>query len=289
MAGIGLPVANGSALTGNGSEELPVEAGDQQGRMYPMRISKMSLIGAAVVLGSCVAVGALAQAQPGGGRQGRGQGRGGFGQGRFGGGQMTLLNVPMDLLVKELKLTDDQKTAITAVQTKERADLQALRQPPADGSQPDRQAMCTKMTEIQQKAAKDAEAVLKDDQKTDATALLKNLQALQAVRIPYQTYGDLKLTAEQKTKLAALAADITKDRAAKQKELVEAQQAGDQAKVREIFTAMRGNGQPDEKATAILTADQKEVVTKYIKDHPAPAGGGRRFGPGAGGAPPPQL
>ena len=52
--------------------------------------------------------------------------------------------------------------------------------------------MFTKMTEIQQKAAKDAEAVLKDDQKTDATALLKNLQALQAVRIPYQKINTLE-------------------------------------------------------------------------------------------------
>jgi hypothetical protein len=55
---------------------------------------------------------------------------------------------------------------------------------------------------------------------------------------------------------------------------------------------MRGNGQPDEKALAVLTADQKELVTKYIKEHPQQGPGGRRFGPGAGAAaapPPPSA
>ena len=39
----------------------------------------------------------------------------------------------------------------------------------------------------------------------------------------------------------------------------------------------------------ILTADQKETITKYIKANPRGQGpGGRRFGPGAGAAAAPQ-
>jgi hypothetical protein len=177
---------------------------------------------------------------------------------------------------------------------KVQTDTQALMQPGADGQRPNFQELLPKMQEIQQKGAKDAEAILKDDQKPAATALLKDLTALQSVRIPIATYSDLKLTADQKTKLAAVSADITKDRAAKMQEMQAARQAGDQAKMQEIMQSMRGNGQPDEKALAVLTADQKDFVTKYIKDHPAGPGGpgGRRFGPGAGagaGAAPPPL
>jgi len=251
-----------------------------------MRISSLGLLGAAVMLGSCVAVGALAQAdpaQPPARRQGRG-GRGGFGLGaRF--GQLTLVNVPADVLATELKLTDEQKTAIAAVRTKMRTDMQAAFQPSADGTRPDRQAMTAKMTEINDKTTKDIDAILKDDQKAQSVALVKNLQSLVTLRVPLQTYSDLKLTADQKTKLAAAAAEVAKDRTAKQAEVAAARQAGDQAKAQELQRAMFGNGQPDDKALAILTADQKEIVTKYIKDNPQRGRrpGGRR--PGANAAP----
>lgn len=245
-----------------------------------MRISKLVWIGAAVAIGSLIGGSVLAQAdaaQPPAGGQGR---RGGFGQrGRFG-AQLSLATVPVDMLAKELKLTDEQKTAITAAQTKQRTDMQAARQAPADGSQPDRQAIGAKMQEINRTANKEIEAVLKDDQKADAAALVKNLQTLQTLRIPYQTYSDLKLTAEQKTKLGTMAADAAKEQAARMQEIQEARQAGDQNKLQELMQAMRGNGQPDEKTLAVLTADQKEIVTKYIKDNPRP--GGRRGGAGAG-------
>jgi len=261
-----------------------------------MRVSKLGWLGAAVVLSSCIAAGAMAQdaagQPPAGGRQrrGGGQGRGGF-QGRFGagGGQLLLVNLPVDFLVKELKLTDEQKTSVTEVQTKYRADLQALRQPAADGAQPDFQAMRTKMTELGQKSAKDIDAILKDDQKTQATAMVKNLQMLQTLRIPYQTLDDLKLTDEQKTKLAAIAADVTKERTAKQAEIRAAQQSGDTAKAQELqqaFFASAFGGKPDEKAMAVLTADQKDVIDKWQKANPQRGGGRRRPGAGAAAAAP---
>ena len=250
-----------------------------------MRISRLSWIGAAVVLSTCAAAGAFAQAgvgqpPPGGGRQGRG----GFGQGRFGGGALTLANAPIDVLAKELKLSEEQKTAISTARMKVQTEMQALMRP-TDGGQPNFQELQPKMQEINQKAAKDIEAVLKDDQKAEAPALLKLLSTLQALRIPVQTYSDLKLTAEQKTKLTALGAAVAKDRATKIQEMTAARQAGDQAKMQEIMQAMRGTGQPNEKGLEVLTADQKELVTKYIKEHPQQ--GGRRpggFGPGAGAA-----
>ena len=266
-----------------------------------MRISMVGLVGAVVVIGSCVAAAAFAQdAPPAGGRQGRaggGQGRGGFGQGGFGqgrfGGGLSLVTVPVDVLAKELKLTDEQKTAIAAAQMKQQTEQRALFQPSADGTPPDRQAMQAKMTELNQSATKEIEAILKD-KKADADTLVKSLSTLQTLRIPIQTYSDLKLTSDEKTKLVALAADVAKDRAAKMQEMQTARQAGDQAKVQELMAAFRPNGQPDEKALAALTADQKDLITKYIKDHPAPQGGPRRggFGPGAGAAgaaPPPPL
>ena len=68
-----------------------------------MRILKLGVFGAAVVLGSFVTIGALAQAPAGQPPAGGRQGRGGFGQGRFGGGfgGITLVNAPVDVLAKE--------------------------------------------------------------------------------------------------------------------------------------------------------------------------------------------
>jgi len=248
-----------------------------------MRVLKLGSICAVLVLGSCVAGSVLAQdnaGAPGAGAPGGGrQGRGGFGQGRFGAPQISLANIPVDLLTKELKLTDDQKTSVEKVRTKMRADMQAMA--PAPGTQVDFRELQQKSRAINEQANKDIEAVLNDDQKKQAPELVKTLQTVQTLRIPVQTYSDLKLTDDQKKKLAALAADVEKDRAAKMQEMQAARQAGDQDKMREIMTSMRGNGQPDEKTLAVLTADQKEIVQKYIKEHPQPAGG-RRFGPGAG-------
>jgi len=249
-----------------------------------MRVSKFGLLGAAIVLGSCVAAGAFAQdaGQPPAGRQRRGGGQ--FGQGRFGGGlQLSIVNVSPDILATELKLSADQKTKITDIQKKLVADRQAAFQQPADGGQPDRQAQMAKFQELNQTAVKEITAVLTDDQKTSSTALLKDLQTLQALSLPYQTYSDLKLTSEQKTKLAALAADVIKSRQDLQQEIRAAAQAQDQAKMQELFGKMRGTGKPDEKTLAVLTDSQKATVDKYVKDHPAPANrrpGG--FGPGAG-------
>ncbi|HLJ54308.1 MAG TPA: hypothetical protein VKT77_04660 [Chthonomonadaceae bacterium] len=244
-----------------------------------MQFAKFGLVGAAVVLGACIAGTALAQdnGQPPAGARRGGQGRGGFGQFGRGGGQLMLVNLPADMLTKELKLSDDQKSSFEKVQTKFRADQQALR--PQPGSPPDPDAR-QKMVDLSTAAQKDVDAILNTDQKTTATALVKDLTSLNSVGIPWQTYSDLKLTGEQKTKIAAISADVMKERQQKMADLQAARQAGDNQKAQEIMQSMFGNGQPNEKALAVLTADQKDLVTKYVKEHPQ-----RPFGPGGGRRP----
>jgi len=247
-----------------------------------MQVWKMGGLCAAVVLVASVSLSAIAQGAPGAG-QGRGQGRGGFGQGRGGfGQQITISNIPDAVLASELKLTDDQKTKIAAIKKKSRDDMQALQ--PTDGSQPDFRALAPKMQEINQQTTKDIEAALTDDQKTQSKGLIKDLQSLRSVGIPIETYGDLKLTDDEKKKITALATDIDKDRTQKIQDAQAARQAGDQAKAQEIMQSLRGTGGPNEKALAVLTDTQKETVTKYIKDHPQ---GRRPGGARPGGNPPP--
>ena len=60
-------------------------------------------------------------------RQGQGQGQRGA--------RVTLATLPIKALDASLKLSDEQKTKITAIQEKYRTDAQALR--PAQGAQPD--------------------------------------------------------------------------------------------------------------------------------------------------------
>ena len=78
-----------------------------------------TLVGATAVLSLVAFAQGSAQAQRGNGGGGFGGFAGGFG-GQRGGGlmQMGLSNLPVDVLVKGLKLTDDQKTKVDDVQKK---------------------------------------------------------------------------------------------------------------------------------------------------------------------------
>jgi len=238
-----------------------------------MRGGRLGLICAAALLGCCVAGSVLAQAQPGGAGAagGRRQGRGGQGRGgQFGrGGQVTLVTVSPNVLGSELSLTDDQKTKIKGIQEQAAKDLQALRPQAGGGAPANPQETQQKRRDITMKATTDIQAVLTDDQKTKSGPLLKKLTAVQSVGIPIGVYGDLKLTDDQVTKLTDVSAEVTKERTQKLADAQAAQQAGDTAKAQEIRQSMRTTG-PNEKAMAILTDAQKEAVTKYIKDHPAP-------------------
>ncbi|MCW3055707.1 MAG: hypothetical protein JWN14_4877 [Chthonomonadales bacterium] len=257
-----------------------------------MKFGKIGLMCASLFLLSAVAATSFAQgngAVAAGGarrqRQGGGQGQ----RGQRGGNP--LVTMPLSVMDSYLKLTADQKTKITAIQTQYKTDAKAFTPAPvAPGEMPDRQAqqeMRTKQREASTKADTDIKAVLTEDQTKLIPDMNKELGSYTAVNIPVGVLPDLKLTADQKTKITTIAADSQKEMQAK---FQEAQANGgqvDQAAMQEMRKAS------SDKVTAVLTDTQKTTLADYRKAHPTPqfggrggAGGGRRAG-GAGAAPPP--
>ena len=197
--------------------------------------------------------------------------RGGFGMMNQ---PLTVVSAPADVLGKELKLSEEvQKKVATiqkGVQDKATAAMQELRD--SGGFSPEAmQELQKKNAENSKKAETEIMALLTADQKTALPDVIKALQLLRTLGIPVQLSGELKLTDEQKTALGKIAVDVQKDRDAKMKEMQEARQNGDQDKMRELMQAIRPSG-ANAKALAILTADQKAMVEKYIKDHPQQPG-----------------
>lgn len=182
------------------------------------------------------------QAQPGG-RQGR--------QGQRGGrGRVSVATVPVAALDSALKLTGEQKTKIKAIHDKLAEEMKGAR--PAPGSPPDPAAM-QKLRDLNQQAVKDIEAILTDDQKAKLPDTIKELGALRNAGIPLEVVGDLKLTADQKTKIAAIA----KEAQDKVSNLTPEER---RAKMRETMQESR------DKTMALLTDAQKKVITKFNDD-----------------------
>ncbi|MFZ4781686.1 MAG: hypothetical protein ACOYLC_05165 [Armatimonadaceae bacterium] len=245
-----------------------------------------TLVGATAVLSLVAFAQGSAHAQRGNGGGGFG---GGFG-GQRGGGlmQMGLSNIPVDVLVKGLKLTDDQKTKVDDVQKKireaQRAAFGGGNNPfgggAGGGNRPDPaqlQEMMTKMQEDRKKNDAQIEAVLTDDQKKALPAFLKDVQTFQTAQLPLALVGDLKLTDDQKTKMAAVVMQIQKIAQEKRQEAMDNQ---DFQSLREIMTQTQTALK--DKTRALLTADQKAMVEKYEKENPNQGFGGRG---GRGGAP----
>jgi hypothetical protein len=92
-------------------------------------------------------------------------------------------------------------------------------------------------------------------------AVVADIKVLQSVQISAEAIVELKLTADQKKSLAELGKQS-------QEKTREAMQAGDREGAMAVREATAA------KVEAILTADQKKVVTKY----PARMGGGRQGG-----------
>jgi len=203
-------------------------------------------------------------------------------QGGF--GQASVITVPAEALAGPLKLTADQKTKIAASQEKFTKDRTALMAPDANGQRPNFQEIGPKIQDLTAQTQKDIEAVLTDDQKKMLPAVLKDFQALQGAGIPAGVVGDLKLTADQKTKIAEIAKASQAEIAAKRQELG---QGGDRAALRQAMQDMQKA--EHDKIVAVLTDTQKTTLEKYLKDHPQRAGfgGGNRRPGGAGGNPPP--
>jgi Spy/CpxP family protein refolding chaperone len=251
-----------------------------------------TLVGATAVLSLVAFAQGSAHAQRGNGGGGFGGFAGGFG-GQRGGGlmQMGLSNLPVDVLVKGLKLTDDQKTKVDDVQKKIR---EAQRAAFGGGNNPfgggagggnrldpaQLQEMMTKMQEDRKKNDAQIEAVLTDDQKKALPAFLKDVQTFQTAQLPLALVGDLKLTDDQKTKMAAVVTQIQKIAQEKRQEAMDNQ---DFQSLREIMTQTQTALK--DKTRALLTADQKAMVEKYEKENPNQGFGGRGGRGGAPGAP----
>ena len=210
-----------------------------------MRFGKMGLACAATLVLASAGISVFAQAAPGGAAGGARQGRGG-GQGRG----MGLTQIPVGVLAHELKLTDDQKTKITDIQTKFAEDMKAATAAAA-GGQVDRQAMGEKRTQ----ATKDIEAVLTDDQKAKLPEVLKTLGVYNTVGIPVGALPDLKLTADQKTKIAEIGKEATEKMTAARQA---AQGGGDPQAGRDAMMAARKDA--TDKVTALLTDTQKTAL-----------------------------
>jgi len=248
-----------------------------------------TLVGATAVLSLVAFAQGTALAQRGNGGGGFGGGFGGFG-GQRGGGmmQMGLSSLPVDVLVKGLKLTDDQKTKVDDVQKKireaQRAAFGGGNNPfGGGGNRPDPaqlQEMMTKMQEERKKNDAQVEAVLTDDQKKALPAFLKDVQTFQTAQLPLALIGDLKLTEDQKTKMAAVVKQVQTISQEKRQEAMDNQ---DFQALREIMTQTQTALK--DKTRALLTADQKAMVEKYEKENPNQGFGGRGGRGGAPGAP----
>ena len=137
------------------------------------------------------------------------------------------------------------------------------------------------------------QATLTATQKQALPGLLKELDALRGADIPAETYGDLKLTADQKTRLAAIA---RKSQQQMRQNMDKARESNDFGAMRD--TMQQSRRQTHEQAVGVLTADQRKVLEQFRKDHPRPQGrdgfgpppGGQPGGPDGhpGGPPPPR-
>lgn len=275
-----------------------------------------------IVLAQPPAPGGRPGQQPGGGRRAGGFGGGG---GQFGQRQMTVLSVPMEALQSGLKLTADQKTKIAKIQEENRprgfggfgggggrgpGGGGAPGGPPGGapgggggggrrggggggggfggggGQRPDFQAMQARSDA----AAKSIEALLTPAQKKALPTLIKDVGAMRTVGIPAQLYGDLKLTADQKSKIGTLAKQ-TQDSMQKMFQSAGGGGRGPGGPPGGAPGAGPGGGggfdfqaiqkmreDTNKKAMAILTSAQKAQVDKYLKANPP-----RGFGGGGGG------
>lgn len=192
---------------------------------------------ATLALLAAFGVAAVAQA-PAGGRQARGAARA---------HNLSLATVPAKTIDALVGLTADQKTRIETIQTQLASDLRALR--PAKGQPADPDAR-TKRAQLTAKANEDINAVLTPEQREKLKAAVKDLRPVISVGIPPALAVDLKLTADQKTKIEEIAKDV-------RAQLKGADAATRRAKIAEAR----------EKVMQLLTDDQKKIVEKFQAEH----------------------
>lgn len=119
---------------------------------------------------------------------------------------LPLVSVPLELLVAELGLSENQKTQVSAVQTKYRLPPNQSIPTGMDAeSQNRRFAMLRMGREALVDGNRQIEALLTETQRPKLALFLQEQQDFDLVGIPVGTYAVLKLSAEQKSRLRTIA------------------------------------------------------------------------------------
>lgn len=228
------------------------------------------LVAIATVL--VIAAGVFAQ---GGG--GRGQGRGfGFG----GGGVIGLLR--RDDVKTDLKLTDDQKTKITDLQTKMRQDMQAARDNASASG--DFSAVRDAMQKLNDQYKPQFMAVLTPDQQTRLKQI--NIQMMKARALTdTDVQTDLGLSADQKSKIS----DLVQKANDANRELFQKVRNGELDRDQADATRQKNDATLQDELLKVLTPDQADKFKSMAgptftpTDQPRGGGPGGRGGGGGGG------
>lgn len=230
-----------------------------------MRNQTRNILMAGLLL--CLALPTFAQkpAPPGAGVRPGGPGRGGApgqpgqgGRGQRGGRGASLAMLPVSVIELITPLKSDQKTKITAIQDKAKADMKALQATDRQGRGP-----------IMEKATNDIKAVLTPTQAADVQKATPSLRMINMSRaIPLGALPDVKLTKAQYTKIIGFTTPVAAQMQGLQgpDQMAKMQQVGPQLK-----TQIEG----------VLTQTQRDAIAKYVKAHPPRQGGGPG-GPGGG-------
>jgi len=253
--------------------------------MKPRFATRTSFLLAAALFVAVSGSAARSQPPPPGG-----PGFGGPGMGRrpMGGPRpSTAAQTPLAALTAGLKLTDDQKARVQAIQDQLRQQRDALMPRPGQGNDapPDPETMRANFDRLraaEQKANSDINAALNDSQKKALPGLLKKLDVWRQAGIPAELYGELNLTDAQEQQIEAI---VKKARAAMPPP--PGGQPGDGGPGRGHGDRGQARQKMHEQAMEVLTVDQQKAVQDYIDAHPRPPFGHGPGGPGGGFPPPP--
>jgi len=161
-------------------------------------------------------------------------------------GQLSLATITPEVMNSIAPLSGDQKTKITAIESKLKSDVAAARQSAGAGG-----ADRTQMRGLVAKANDDVKAVLTPAQASAIEVALPALTMLRASQtLPLNAVPALKLTPDQWKQLSAIAGEVReKARAIPREER--------RAKMPELYAAAKT------KAEAVLTPAQKQTAAKY--------------------------
>ena len=190
------------------------------------------------------------------------------------------VNAPMPMLDRTLKLTDDERSKIESIQDQFQESIHSLMPPrPRPGATPpavgDRKAAETKIETIAKQAGEKVMAALTADQQKTLTRVLADLNDFRLVHIPYGAAKDLKLTPDQRSKVADIAAKTRKEIKAIRD--ASSDPRADHDKIAEILKSAGAD------TRKLMTESQKTALDTFLNDHPMRGrGGDGPKGPDAG-------